>query len=49
VGTGNGISDWFPVETGIKQDCTMSPMLFNIAIDWVMRKGVNNKKKLGII
>ena len=35
----NGIpSDWSSVESGVRQGCTMSPILFLMAIDWVMRK-----------
>ncbi|BFY97740.1 hypothetical protein BsWGS_00780 [Bradybaena similaris] len=41
VKTENGNSDWFPVNTGVKQGCVMSPMLFGIAIDWVMRKSTS--------
>ena len=28
----------FQVKTGVKQGCTMSAMLFNMTIDWVMRR-----------
>ena len=34
----NGNSDWFDVETGVRQDCTLSPMLFGIAMDFVMKE-----------
>ena len=42
VRTESGNSGWFPVETGVKQGCVLSPMLFGIAIDWVMRKTTND-------
>ena len=28
----------FEVKTGVRQGCTMSAMLFNMTIDWVMRR-----------
>ena len=39
-------SDWFPVETGVKQGCVMSGFLFNIIIDWVMRNTTNARRGL---
>ena len=39
-------SDWFPVETGVEQGCVMSGFLFNIIIDWVMRKTTNARRGL---
>ncbi|XP_067411321.1 uncharacterized protein [Emydura macquarii macquarii] len=34
-----GRSDiWFEVKTGVHQGCVMSPLLFNLVIDWVMRR-----------
>jgi len=29
-------SSWFQVETGVCQGCILSPLLFAIAIDWVL-------------
>jgi len=29
-------SGWFQVETGVRQDCVLSPLLFAIAIDRVL-------------
>ena len=31
-------SEWFTVESGVRQGCIMSSILFLMAIDWVMRK-----------
>jgi len=32
------ISQWFPVLTGVRQGCILSPLLFAITIDWVLRR-----------
>ena len=35
-------SSWFQVETGVRQGCILSPLLFAIAIDWVLRRIMDN-------
>ena len=30
-------SEWFRIDSGVRQGCTMSPWLFNIYIDGVMK------------
>jgi len=35
-------SSWFQVETGVRQGCILSPLLFAIAIDWVLRRTMDN-------
>ena len=47
VRTESGLSSWFQVTTGVKQGCVLSPILFCIAIDWVMKK-CTDQKQLGI-
>jgi uncharacterized membrane protein YhdT len=46
VKTESGNSDWFIVETGVKQRCVISPILFCIAIDWIMKNLWVNDKSL---
>ena len=32
------LSDGFEVTTGIRHRCLLSPFLFNLAIDWIMKE-----------
>ena len=38
VRVGSGVSDWFPVKVGLRQGCVMSPWLFNVYMDGVVRE-----------
>ena len=38
VRVGNKMSEWFPVKVGLRQGCVMSPWLFNLYIDGVVRE-----------
>ena len=38
VRVGNEVSEWFPVRVGLRQGCVMSPWLFNLYMDGVMRE-----------
>ena len=40
----NRLSDPFSVKTGVRQGCLLSPMIFLLVIDWVMKRTVDNKK-----
>lgn len=35
----------FQVKTGVRQGCVMSALLFNIVIDWVMRRTTEDKPR----
>ena len=34
------MSEWFPVNVGLTQGCVMSPWLFNVYMDGVVREGL---------
>ena len=38
VRVGDGVSEWFPVKVGLRQGCVMSPWLFNLYMDGVVRE-----------
>ena len=38
VRVGNDVSEWFPVNVGLRQSCVMSPWLFNVYIHGVDRE-----------
>ena len=37
VRTGHGTRDWFQIGKGVHQGCTLSPCLFNLYADYIMR------------
>ena len=41
VKTNDGQTDWFKIMTGVRQGCILSPLLFGIAIDWVMKNTID--------
>ncbi|XP_077177278.1 succinate dehydrogenase assembly factor 2, mitochondrial isoform X1 [Paroedura picta] len=48
VRTGNGITDWFKIEKGVRQDCILSPCLFNLYTEHIMRKVGLDESQIGI-
>ena len=38
VRTGHGIPDWFQIGKGVRQSCILSPCLFNLYAEYIMRK-----------
>ena len=40
IKTENGYTEYFDVVTGVRQGCILSPMLFIITIDYIMRKAM---------
>ena len=43
VKVGNNTTDWFEVETGVRQGCVWSPLLFGVLIDWVLKKACEGR------
>ena len=41
---GNKLTDNLKIETGVKQGCILSPFLFCLAIDWIMKESLSNRK-----
>ena len=41
----NKLTDWFEIKTGVRQGCILSPILFLITIDWVMRQTTKDRRK----
>ena len=43
VKVNNSLTDWFFIKNGVHQGCILSPLLFGITIDWVMKRSIANK------
>ena len=37
VRTGRGTTDWFQIEKGVRRGCVLSPCLFNLYAEYIMR------------
>ena len=38
------LTDWFLITSGVRQGCILSPLLFLIAIDWLMRRVTKHQR-----
>ncbi len=47
VKCGSSISDFFPVNTGVRQGCVLAPNLFSTCMDWIMRRVVGETSGCG--
>jgi len=48
VKTGHGITDWFQIRKGVCQGCKLSPCLFNLYAEYMMRNAGVDKAQAGI-
>ena len=48
VRTGNGITDWFQIGEGVRQDRISSPCLFNLYAEYIMRNAGLDETQAGI-
>ena len=42
VRTGHGTTDWFQIGKGVGQGCILSPCLFNLYAEYIMRNSLNS-------
>ena len=48
VRTGHGTTDWFQIGKGVRQGCIMSPCLFNLCAEYIMRNAGLEEAQAGI-
>ena len=48
VRTGHGTADWFQIRKEGRQSCTLSPCLFNLYADYIMRNARLHEAQAGI-
>ena len=48
VRTGHGTTDWFQIGKGVGQACILSPCLFNLYAEYIMRNAGLDESQAGI-
>ena len=48
VRTGHGTTDWFQIGKGVRQGCVLSPCLFNLYTEYIMRNARLDEAQAGI-
>ena len=48
VRTGHGTRDWFQIRKGVHQGCILSPCLFNLYVEYIMRNAGLDEAQAGI-
>ena len=48
VRTGHGTTDWFQIRKGVHQSCILSPCLFNLRAEYIMRNTGLEEAQAGV-
>ena len=48
VRTGHGTTDWFQIGKGVRQGCVLSPCLYNLYAEYIMRNAGLDESQAGI-
>ena len=48
VRTGHGTTDWFQIGKAVRQGCMLSPCLFNLYAEYIMRNAGREEAQAGI-
>ena len=48
VGIGHGRAEWFQIGKGVRQGCRLSPCLFHLCAEYIMRKAGLGEAQAGI-
>ena len=48
VGNGHGTTDWFQIDKGVRQGCILSPCLFNLYAEFIMRNAGLHEAQAGM-
>ena len=48
VRTGHEKTDWFQIRKGVHQGCILSPCLFNLYVEYIMRNAAQDETQAGI-
>ena len=48
VRTGHGKTEWFRMGKGVRQGCILSPCLFNLHTEYIMRNAALDEAQAGI-
>ena len=48
VRTGHETTDWFQIRKGVRQGCILSPCLFNLYVEYIMRNSGLDEAQAGI-
>ena len=49
VRTRHGTTDWFKIGKGVHQDCILSPCLFKVYAEYIMKNATLNEVETGIM